>query len=314
MLKENILKVLVEYQQAKNEPFPGHQLAQFLRQEFPSFLKTLVDNPSRYKFEGSAGQGQWAHCPWVAVFDVLITETAQSGYYPVYLFREDMRGVFLSLNQGVTEIINKYKAEARRVLKVRALDYRARIGDIPSRFPETSIELATMSKSELAAFYEAGNIYAVYYHLDSLPSEEQLISDFREMLRLYEFISYGENIPTTSIQVEQDEANIPKGIEDLTKLREHKRIERNARLSRDAKKIHGYTCQVCGFNFSKLYGPLGRDFIEAHHLKPITELKGKVVELDPRRDFAVLCSNCHSMIHRFERPEDVEAFKKILRH
>ncbi|MFC1962488.1 MrcB family domain-containing protein [Chloroflexota bacterium] len=168
--------------------------------------------------------------------------------------------------------------------------------------------------AELAAFYEPGNVYAVYYPTDKLPVEDQLIVDFREMLRIYEFLSYGDNIPTTPMQVEQDESGITKGLEDLTKLREHKRIERNARLSRDAKKIHGYICQACGFDFSRIYGDLGKDFIEAHHLKPITELKGKVVELDPRPDFAVLCSNCHSMIHRFDKPEDIEAFRKILNH
>ncbi|MFC1931214.1 MrcB family domain-containing protein, partial [Chloroflexota bacterium] len=96
MLRENILRVLTSYHQATNEPFANHQLAQFLRHEFPASLRSLVDIPARYKFEGSAGQGQWARCPWVAVFDVLITETVQSGYYPVFLFREDMRGVYLS--------------------------------------------------------------------------------------------------------------------------------------------------------------------------------------------------------------------------
>ncbi|MFC1962487.1 MrcB family domain-containing protein [Chloroflexota bacterium] len=60
MLRENILRVLTSYQQATNEPFANHQLAKFLRHEFPASLRSLVDIPARYKFEGSAGQGQWA--------------------------------------------------------------------------------------------------------------------------------------------------------------------------------------------------------------------------------------------------------------
>ena len=47
----------------------------------------------RLLFKGSAGQGNWAVGPWVAIFDARVTDSAQNGYYPVYLFREDMRGV-----------------------------------------------------------------------------------------------------------------------------------------------------------------------------------------------------------------------------
>ncbi len=53
--------------------------------------------------------------------------------------------------------------------------------------------------------------------------------------------------------------------------------------------------------------------IEAHHLKPIAKLAGKVVELDAKNDFAVLCANCHRMIHRFEEPGNIEQFKKVLK-
>ncbi|HCN19301.1 MAG: hypothetical protein A3C38_06990 [Planctomycetes bacterium RIFCSPHIGHO2_02_FULL_50_42] len=313
MLRENIERILREYPSAKNEPFSGHALAHFLRHDFPKDLESLVDNPNRYKFTGSAGQGTWANCPWVAVFDILVTESAQSGYYPVYLFQENMKGVYLSLNQGVTEIREKYKDNPKHVLKIRASDFRAQIGPSLEEFQDTPINLAISSTSELAAFYEVGNIYAQYYNSDNLPSEDQLISNFRDMLRLYELLSYNENIPTASSVREQDEPYISKGTEDLRKLREHKRIERNVKLSKAAKKNHGYTCQACGFNFAKFYGLLGEEFIEAHHLTPISELKGQRVTLDPVHDFAVLCSNCHSMIHRFEKPEDIEAFKRILR-
>jgi 5-methylcytosine-specific restriction protein A len=59
-------------------------------------------------------------------------------------------------------------------------------------------------------------------------------------------------------------------------------------------------------------GKLGEGFIEAHHLKQIAELRGKVIELNPKQDFCVLCSNCHSMIHKYANPGDVAGFKKLL--
>ncbi len=60
-------------------------------------------------YKGSAGAGNWSATPWIAILDILITDTPQSGYYPVFLFRDDMSGFYLSLNQGVTDIRLKYK-------------------------------------------------------------------------------------------------------------------------------------------------------------------------------------------------------------
>lgn len=43
--------------------------------------------------EGSVGKGNWAETPWIAIFDPLVRESAQQGYYVVYLFRPDGSGV-----------------------------------------------------------------------------------------------------------------------------------------------------------------------------------------------------------------------------
>ena len=60
------------------------------------------------------------------------------------------------------------------------------------------------------------------------------------------------------------------------------------------------------------YGELGRGFIEAHHLTPIAQLalSGRT-RLSPRDDFAVVCANCHRMIHRTGAPGSFEKFKSI---
>ena len=56
-------------------------------------------------------------------------------------------------------------------------------------------------------------------------------------------------------------------------------------------------CQVCGMSFEEVYGEIGRDFIEVHHIVPISERGGDYV-VNPIRDLIPLCSNCHAMIHR----------------
>jgi len=64
----------------------------------------------------------------------------------------------------------------------------------------------------------------------------------------------------------------------------------------------GHICMGCGFNFESIYGEQGLGYIEAHHLKPLHTLPvGKAVPMNPKTDFAVLCSNCHRMVHR-KRP------------
>jgi 5-methylcytosine-specific restriction protein A len=66
-------------------------------------------------------------------------------------------------------------------------------------------------------------------------------------------------------------------------------------------------------NFENIYGELGRNFIEAHHLVPISRLGAIKIHLNVKNDFAVLCSNCHSMIHKLSDPSDVKLLREIIR-
>lgn len=95
----------------------------------------------------------------------------------------------------------------------------------------------------------------------------------------------------------------------------HKSFERNRTLIRKSKdsalkKYGSLFCEVCGFDFRKKYGEFGKNFIEAHHKIPVSKLlpdhKSKVV------DIALLCSNCHGMIHRGNKTILVEELQKII--
>jgi len=73
--------------------------------------------------------------------------------------------------------------------------------------------------------------------------------------------------------------------------------ERDAKLRAEAISIHGTKCMVCGFDFEERYGERGKGFIEVHHLTPVSEL-GSNTKVNSTIDLAVVCSNCHRMIHR----------------
>lgn len=298
---------LEEYPAAIERQFAGDALAEFIRREVPEVLRGVIGPNPRYVLHGSPGQGNWARAPWAAVYDRFVTESAQDGYYIVYLVREDFAGVYLSLNQGVTSARKQYGAEAKSALRVRAADFLARLGPLAADLKTGELDLASSATSNLSAYYEVGNVCSVYYARNRLPEDSVLEADLRRLVDLYFVLVSREPQLYERAESEDDEVNL--GDEDLRKLREHKRVERNRKLAHRAKLVHGYTCMACGFDFQAKYGSIGREFIEAHHLTPLSELKGQKLTLDAKNDFTVLCSNCHRMIHRTSLVHSVEEFQ-----
>ncbi|AXI02168.1 MrcB family domain-containing protein [Aquirhabdus parva] len=306
-LRTAISLFLEEYPEAIKKPFSGNAVADFIRNEIPIIIEKIIDKNPRYLVNGSAGQGNWAKAPWAAVYDRFITESAQDGYYIVYLVKEDFTGVYLSLNQGVTSVRKQYGSKAKLALRVRAADFVARIGKLPTGVTTGEIDLNSSDSSNLSSLYEAGSICSKYYPLTLIPTDEELASDLQAFINIYYLLMSRETQLYERIDAEEEGLQLDE--EDFRKLREHKHLERNRKLASRAKKIHGYVCMACGFDFEKKYGGIGKEFIEAHHLTPISDLKGQLLKLDPRKDFAVLCSNCHRMIHRTSLVNNISGFK-----
>jgi predicted HNH restriction endonuclease len=105
----------------------------------------------------------------------------------------------------------------------------------------------------------------------------------------------------------------PISITERRKYRWHKSLERSSQAGRLAKEAHGYRCQVCDLSFKEKYGALGSDFIEVHHLVPLSTLDLDEARTYTINDFSVLCSNCHRMIHKWHDPSDLKGFKDILK-
>ena len=113
--------------------------------------------------------------------------------------------------------------------------------------------------------------------------------------------------------------NTPSESEEISSCKEGKKkvvyttkYERNPQIRRMAIMIHGVKCEVCGFDFEKIYGEVGKDYIEVHHKKPLSSI-GEECEVDPDKDMACLCSNCHRMIHRKrDKVLTVEELEKLL--
>jgi 5-methylcytosine-specific restriction protein A len=309
-IREVLQRVLTEYSQSKSQPLEDNPLARYIRRDAKSAVEeALAELGPGLLVEGSPGQGNWAGVPWVAVFDPTVTNSATRGFYVVYLFHATKSIVYLSLNQGATAVRKEFKSRGLKVLRQRADLIRKRVPEFLKKFSTTEIDLG--SKARLPAGYMAGHALGLSYELGSLPSTEALQSDLRKIVEAYRALIFRNTEGD-----EDDELNIEFGLSNkitITEKRQyafHRKIERNSTASRKAKKYHGTTCQACTLNFGERYGKIGKGFIEAHHLKPIGKLKeGEKVEYNIASDFAVLCANCHRMIHRSDDPSDLSKFR-----
>lgn len=104
---------------------------------------------------------------------------------------------------------------------------------------------------------------------------------------------------------------IPEGAKSRVTVN---RYERNPIARQKCLEAKGYSCVVCGMNFEEVYGPMGKDFIHVHHVKPISEI-GKKYEIDPVKDLVPVCPNCHAMLHHGTNGKvlTVEELAKIIK-
>lgn len=97
--------------------------------------------------------------------------------------------------------------------------------------------------------------------------------------------------------------------------KQHKYKERNPKAVKSKKasvlKKQGYLqCEACGFIFEDTYGELGKDYIECHHIVPLSEID--VQRETKKSDLALVCANCHRMLHRKKPLISIQDLKKII--
>lgn len=89
------------------------------------------------------------------------------------------------------------------------------------------------------------------------------------------------------------------------------RYERNPLNRELCIAAKGYHCNICGFDFLKYYGEIGRRYIQVHHIVPVSQI-GPKYKIDPIKDLIPVCANCHAMLHRKNPPYLPEELKAII--
>jgi 5-methylcytosine-specific restriction protein A len=96
----------------------------------------------------------------------------------------------------------------------------------------------------------------------------------------------------------------------LHKVRERDGKIIDAKKKKTLKEKGKLECEACGFDFEAKYGKLGLGFIECHHIVPLHRFESsKETRLE---DLALVCSNCHRMLHRNISVLDITEFKNII--
>jgi len=127
---------------------------------------------------------------------------------------------------------------------------------------------------------------------DEFWGHPQLLIDTAKLIRA--------NVESIKPQQVDPEPEIEDALEGRLLTRVHRSRERSGKLVKrkkaQAKKTDAMHCEGCGFDFEQAYGKRGDGFIECHHLLPVSQLApGQPTTL---ADLALVCSNCHRMIHR----------------
>ncbi|UEM39320.1 MrcB family domain-containing protein [Pectobacterium aquaticum] len=183
-LQEKFQIITKSWVSATKQGFTNNPIANLLRKELKKEIEDIVSQfDLNYDVEASAGAGNWANVPWVSILNPKITSTTQAGIYPVYLFKSDGSGIYLSLNQGTTKPAKKWgkKGAEERAEYVKKQLLSKIIG--LENWGVKDIDL--QADTTLGKSYEKPSVIAKYYAADSIPSDEILKNDLYSLLKFY---------------------------------------------------------------------------------------------------------------------------------
>ena len=107
---------------------------------------------------------------------------------------------------------------------------------------------------------------------------------------------------------EQDDGKYGEGKIDQVLVNKYERNPINRQL---CLAVNGYVCKICGFDFEKKYGDIGKGFIHVHHIEMVSSFGGEYY-LDPKKDLIPVCPNCHAMLHRKNPPLEPAELRQII--
>jgi len=123
----------------------------------------------------------------------------------------------------------------------------------------------------------------------------------------------GDRFIGKKVQKEDAKATFAEG---KARYKMHRTRERDPRVAEKAKNLRlqeqgELRCEICDFCFADTYGPRGFGYIEAHHTLPVSKLGEKAKTA--LRDIALVCANCHRILHKTKPWLSITTLRKIVK-
>ena len=160
---------------------------------------TEIDFPienSNLNVYGRSGTGQRSLVPWVLISEKRYSESAQSGWYVVFLFCADGSGVYLSLNKNSTVTVQSEHWDLRKIDEGEADQLRLKARDqirneINSCDGDLVEEINLNVQRGTGKAYESTHVTGFFYSSSDCPEDVQILKDIcvlAEMLnKIYEW-------------------------------------------------------------------------------------------------------------------------------
>ena len=174
-------EVAQNYLTEKNNAFKENSLGTLVRKDIPNEIMTFLD-PEKFSVKGSIGQGQWAVIPWVCIYNKAISAKTTYGIYIAILFKADMTGFYITLNQGWTFFKNSYKPKQIAKEKIKQASYT--LSNIVDDLGYSVDPIDLVSSETLAVGYELGSIFNKYYDIECLPTNEEFEEDIKAFTQM----------------------------------------------------------------------------------------------------------------------------------
>ena len=266
-----------------------------------------------YKIQGSFGKGNIARVPWVSIFRKDITMNAENGYYIVLLFSEDMSNCYLSLNQGITAVEERYT-------KKFAWKKMAEVADKAWKFLDPEAELwkgpiNLKATKDLGKAYQCASIASREYFRTSLPDDQTFFTHLGELLehydRLYERLGKSLHSLLSIHESEFQQVVLEKAAQRSDAkfdedLQDHALANfgpsstgpiRSPAISAAAIRTANFLCEIDQSHQTFMSRAKGQRYVEAHHLIPISKQGLFNVSIDVVANIVSLCANCHRQLH-----------------
>ena len=183
-MKESFQYILNTYNGLGRTVDSSTRTYQELAHKLPLEIKDLFKNREDLIIKGSMGSGNRNAYPWISILNRNVTVTTQKGLYVVFLFKKDMSGFYLTLNQGITNFRNLYGKDRYQNAQKVSDYFRSEITD--TSFSKDPIFLGT-TRGDLGYGYERTTVLQTYYPSGQI-SDTVLRNDLLEMMDIYDSI------------------------------------------------------------------------------------------------------------------------------